>query len=139
MSKKRTKRRLSPRELEARRRNAARSTGPRTTAGKRRVAYNALKHGRYASPSVRPMLETMTALGEDPQRFRELLADVLESYPPQNVLQARVCEEIAVLLWELERNHQAQEGKLLRAVGKAGNGPASANQADHQGEGGKRH
>ena len=107
---------LNAREAEARRRNAQCSTGPRTEAGKRRVALNALRHGRYASPSLRPSPEAMSALGEDPQRFRELLFDTLDSYPPQNALQARVSEEIAVLLWQVERNQQAQEGKLARTV-----------------------
>ena len=109
---------LNTREIEARRRNAQRSTGPRTVGGKRRVALNPITHGRYASAFLRPSPEAMSALGEDPQRFRELLIEALDSYPPQNALQARVSEEIAVLLWQLERNHQAQEGKLVRTMEK---------------------
>lgn len=112
------RRKLTKARMEANRRNARKSTGPRTPAGKRRAALNSLQHGRYASPSVRPMLDTMTALGEEPHHFRELLEDVLESYPPQNPLQVRIAEEIAGLLWQLERNHQAQEGKLLRTMEK---------------------
>src|ERR1700728_3445452 len=41
---------LTPRRLEANRRNAARSTGPRTMAGKARVARNAIKHGFFVGP-----------------------------------------------------------------------------------------
>jgi hypothetical protein len=40
---------ISTRKLEANRRNAKRSTGPRTMEGKARVARNALKHGFFAS------------------------------------------------------------------------------------------
>ncbi len=39
---------LTPRRLAANRRNAARSTGPRTPNGKARVARNAIKHGFFA-------------------------------------------------------------------------------------------
>ena len=39
---------LSEQRLAANRRNAARSTGPRTSAGKARVARNAIKHGFFA-------------------------------------------------------------------------------------------
>src|SRR5271154_6247900 len=40
---------LTQRRLEANRRNATRSTGPRTAQGKARVARNAIKHGFFAS------------------------------------------------------------------------------------------
>ena len=39
---------ISARKLEANRRNAGRSTGPRTADGKARVARNAIKHGFFA-------------------------------------------------------------------------------------------
>ena len=40
---------LTPRLLAANRRNARRSTGPRTSAGKHNSKMNALKHGGYAA------------------------------------------------------------------------------------------
>ncbi len=39
---------LTPAKRAANRANAQRSTGPRTAAGKGRVALNALQHGRYS-------------------------------------------------------------------------------------------
>ncbi len=44
----RPRRTISARKLEANRRNAKRSTGPRTAEGKARVARNAVKHGFFA-------------------------------------------------------------------------------------------
>jgi len=41
---------LTQRRLEANRRNAAHSTGPRTAAGKARVARNPIKHGFFVAP-----------------------------------------------------------------------------------------
>ncbi len=78
----REKRRLSPKQLAARRNNAQQSTGPRTAAGKRRSALNSLKHGRYAKASVRPILETIVALGGDPKAFTSLLLGAIRSYAP---------------------------------------------------------
>jgi hypothetical protein len=40
---------LTPKALAARRRNAQRSTGPRTPRGKARASLNAFKHGRRAA------------------------------------------------------------------------------------------
>jgi hypothetical protein len=40
---------LTPKALAARRRNAQRSTGPRTPRGKARASLNAFKHGRRSA------------------------------------------------------------------------------------------
>src|SRR5687768_17091307 len=44
----------SARRLAANRRNAQRSTGPRTDAGKRRASRNALKHGLCSTSACLP-------------------------------------------------------------------------------------
>ena len=54
----------SARRLQANHNNAKKSTGPRTEAGKRRSAMNAIKHGMTARIAMLP--------GEDPAEFEEL-------------------------------------------------------------------
>jgi hypothetical protein len=72
---------LTERRLAANRRNAARSTGPRTPKGKARVARNAIKHGFFADPArwteqqQRDFAVTFLGLCDDfrPQSEREEL------------------------------------------------------------------
>jgi hypothetical protein len=62
---------LTQRRIEANRRNASRSTGPRTAEGKARVARNPIKHGFFAAqarwaPEVRrDFEETLAGLRDD--------------------------------------------------------------------------
>jgi hypothetical protein len=50
------------------------------------------------------MWQAMAELGEDPARYRSLLRDVLNSYPPRNPLELRICEDIMrlCLFWRNE-------------------------------------
>lgn len=62
---------LTPRRLEANRRNARHSSGPRTAAGKARVARNSIKHGffvaqeRWSPAQQRDYEETLEGLRDD--------------------------------------------------------------------------
>jgi hypothetical protein len=61
----------TPRRIEANRRNAARSTGPRSAEGKTLVARNAIKHGFFAAQERwtprrrREFRQTLDALRDD--------------------------------------------------------------------------
>jgi len=59
---------MSERKLEANRRNAARSTGPRSAAGRARSSRNAMRHGLAANPS------TDDALSANAERLAALFA-----------------------------------------------------------------
>ena len=104
---------LSPQAVEARRKNAQKSTGPRTEAGKRRVALNALKGGSYAQS----LWDTMVALGEDPEEFTRLLQDLIASHQPGSPAEMMLVEDIATLRWQRRRAERARGGKLVRELG----------------------
>src|ERR1039457_6091799 len=70
---------LTQRRIEAHRRNAARSTGPRTPEGKARVARNAIRHGFFVAP------EKWTP--QQRRDFEETLDGLRDDLKPQGVLE----------------------------------------------------
>ena len=113
---------LSARRLAANRRNAARSTGPRTPKGKARVARNAIKHGFFAS----------TDRWTERQRrdFAELMAGLREDFHPQDRHEDGCVATIAAsyvrmaALWRYEniaalKYHQQQERELHTRIAAA--------------------
>lgn len=65
----------SSKQIEANRRNALRSTGPRTPEGKHASRLNAFKHGSRAEEIVIPGLE-------DPTEFDAILRELQEDWQP---------------------------------------------------------
>lgn len=101
-------------EIETRRRNARKSTGPRTEAGKRRSSLNALKHGCYSvGESLRYAME---ALGEDPEEFERLLRNLIAARRPADAVEMLLVEDIAVLVWKKARLDRAQAGTHARSL-----------------------
>jgi hypothetical protein len=103
---------LTPRQLESNRRNAKKSTGPRSEAGKRRVALNALKYGRYTGPHT--MEHSMLLLGEDPHEFHAFRESLIASRQPADAVEQMLVEDIAMLAWKKRRLNRAQQGLQLR-------------------------
>ncbi len=66
----------SQKRIDANRRNAQKSSGPRTAEGKSRSRFNRLEHGLAAPVPVLP--------GEDPAAFQARVDAVVESFAPQN-------------------------------------------------------
>jgi hypothetical protein len=98
----------SPKQLEANRRNAQRSTGPRTPAGKARVKFNALKHGLLAKSVILPI----RSRSEKRSRFDALLAQLIEELKPVGILEDMLVEKIAVSYWRLRRALRAEAGEI---------------------------
>ena len=102
----------SLKKVEANRRNARRSTGPRTEHGKRTVAGNAIKHGLLAK-------EVVITAGdgeEDPHEFDTLLDRLWQEYEPVGVLEETLVQRIATCLWRLARVLRAENGEIRKRL-----------------------
>ena len=85
----------SDRQIEANRRNALASTGPRTDAGKAISRRNAITHGLTA--------DQLLLDGEDPAVFEMLRDDIFDEYAPATAYEAELTHRIATLCWRLRR------------------------------------
>jgi hypothetical protein len=83
------------RQIEANRRNALRSTGPKTEEGKRQSRRNALRHGLTA--------ETVIDGLEDSEDYREFEAAVIADYDARTAVKRELVLRLASLLWRLRR------------------------------------
>jgi hypothetical protein len=91
-------------KIEANRRNAKKSTGPRTVAGKNRSRFNALKHGMSAKTDVLP--------AEDPRAFQQRIDLWNEDLQPRNNVERALIERAARFSWNLDRADRAQTARL---------------------------
>ncbi len=90
---------LTPARLAANRRNALKSTGPRTAAGKRRAALNALSRNLCPQELERQL----RARGEDPREFCRLYRDLIAIFQPREEPAGRAVEWLARTWWEKAR------------------------------------
>jgi hypothetical protein len=85
----------SDRRIAANRRNALKSTGPRTDAGRALAARNAVKHGLTAS---HPLIA-----GESPEEFQAFLEGMLADLDPQGTWESYLAERIIAAAWRQRR------------------------------------
>ena len=95
-------------QIKANRKNAKKSTGPRTEEGKTRSAKNALKHGLLARDTVMP--------GEDPADFDRQLSALEADIQPANSLEFELVRQIADAQWRMRRLTRLETGFLAAAV-----------------------
>ena len=100
----------SPAQIEASRRNGARSHGPVTPEGKARASRSALKHGLCAMRHL--MLED-----EVPDDLEALIAHLTEVVGATTEIQARLARRLAIAFWKGERAERI-EVALFDAVPK---------------------
>ena len=92
----------SQEQTEANRRNALKSTGPKSTKGKARASLNALKHGLLAKDIVLP--------SEDEQEFEGLRRALITELGPEGSLEEQIAERIVACLWRLRRVYPIEAG-----------------------------
>ncbi len=87
---------------KANRRNAKKSTGPKTAKGKAKSKFNAVQHGLTAEEVVIP--------GEDRKVFEQSNQQLMAELAPKGMLEARLVDQIAVGLWRLRRFFRVEAG-----------------------------
>jgi hypothetical protein len=92
----------SDRRAEANRRNALRSTGPKTPEGKAAVRLNALKHGLLSREVLLP--------GEDEEALRELGERLRAELQPVGELENLLVDRIIAAYWRLRRLGRVEAG-----------------------------
>jgi hypothetical protein len=82
-------------QLAANRRNAQKSTGPRTAEGKKAVRLNAVKHGMTAKVIVMPH--------ESAPDYHEIRAALIEDYAPATSQELMLVDQVAAGYWRTIR------------------------------------
>ena len=95
-------------QIRANRKNATKSTGPRTEKGKARVSKNALKHGLLAKDSVVP--------GEDPAEFDRHVTLYEDTYNPRNCVEKALVHQIADAAWRIQRLSRIEATIITTAI-----------------------
>jgi len=85
----------SQKQLEANRRNALKSTGPKTPEGKAIVALNALQHGLRSERAVAP--------GEDAEEFANFREELLSELAGDSAVESIFVERLVLAAWRLRR------------------------------------
>jgi hypothetical protein len=92
------------RQFEANRRNALKSTGPATDAGKQRSRRNAIRHGLTA--------ETVITTLEDEEDYKAFELSVTSGFDARTAVERELVLRLASLLWRLRRATAIDSGLL---------------------------
>ena len=90
------------RQIEANRRNALKSTGPKTEEGKAQSRRNAVRHGLTA--------ETVIAELEDADDYEAFEAAIIADYDATSAVERELVLRLASLLWRLRRATAMETG-----------------------------
>jgi len=96
---------IPPVFTERNRRNAQRSTGPKSAAGKQASSQNRLAHGLCA--------KSLLIAGESETDFEELRQSVVSAYQPANAEETILADQVAQALWRFNRAQRIESTYLF--------------------------
>jgi hypothetical protein len=99
----------SPKQIEANRLNARKSTGPTTPEGKERSRCNAIRHGLTA--------ETVITALEDAEDYRAFEAAVIADHDVESAVERELVLRLASVLWRLRRATGIETGLFDSVTG----------------------
>jgi hypothetical protein len=114
-------------QIQANRRNAQHSTGPRTPEGKAASSMNALQSGVHGESSVIP--------GEDPAALAALTERLYRACRPQTEIESILVDNIVRAAWRLRRFDRIDAEILIHTIEDSSRYPspnAPAGKAFHQ-------
>jgi hypothetical protein len=94
-------------QIEANRRNALRSTGPRSETGRAIASRNSLKHGLTA--------ERVILFDEQREEFERFYAELIAALKPRGPIEDQLAERVAINAWRLRRAYRVESGLFERA------------------------
>ena len=97
----------SKKQTAANRRNARKSTGPKTPEGKAASSMNAVRHGLHARTVILP--------GETEADFDEIINGLQDEYQPQSNSEQDLVNQAAMAQWKLRRAEIHEADACLEA------------------------
>ena len=94
-------------QIEANRRNASLSTGPRTEQGRKASSMNALRHGLTA--------QHVTVFDETEADFRRFQRQLMRVLRPEGAMEAQLAERAIICAWRLRRVYRIETGMFSKA------------------------
>jgi len=96
-------------QINANRKNAQKSTGPKTDEGKATVSQNAVKHGLFAQSVI---------YGENQVEYEAFHDNFLAEHTPVGAMELFLAERAANLAWRLKRAERMQNEVIEDMIGR---------------------
>ena len=97
----------TPKQIEANRLNALKSTGPKTPDGRARTSLNAVRHGLTA--------QTVVLTKEDPAAYVAIREALMDAYNPVGAAELMLVNQLAAAYWRTIRSRRIEKAILDQA------------------------